>query len=686
MTLSDARAVGTPPGGVFTARYRPDIDGLRAFAIALVVVYHVWFGRVSGGVDVFLLISAYLLTESVLRRLEGGSSLHLGAFWSRRFGRLLPAAAVTILLTLVSAAVLLPSSMWPGIWSQSWASLLYYENWQLASDSVDYYARYEALPSPLQHFWSLSIQGQVFVLWPVLLLGVGFVARRTSIRPRVVAAAVFGAVFAASLAYSIISTAHDQQFAYFDTVARLWEFALGSLVAIAAPFLRIGRVPGALLGVAGIIALAACGFIFDVGAGFPGYAALWPTLAAVAVILAGQATRPSSVSLLLSSRPLRTLGTIAYCLYLVHWPILIGYLTVTGRTSVGVLGGAAVVAASIAAAMLLHWLVERPLRSRPIRRSQLVTIAASVLLVAVPLAGWQGSEKLRSALVQTSANPGAAILLQGAFIEIPEDAERVPIGSALADEWIALAAGCTGADRPSLDIVDETCSATPAASEDAPVVLVLGDSHAQQWMGAITPLAAANDWHLVSVLKGGCSLSATETRKHDTDCRQWQSGALDYAEQLGPDVVVIIGTKAQAEGAGEKVPRGLDAVIGRLVRTGAEVVAVRDNPRFDTDIFQCVEALGPDATECMRDREAVMAQSNPAGALAGDHVHVVDLTDLLCPDGTCLPVIGNVVVYLDTNHLTGSYARTMAPAMERALQDIEPLREWRSNRPIAPDN
>ncbi len=190
---------------------------------------------------------------------------------------------------------------------------------------------------------------------------------------------------------------------------------------------------------------------------------------------------------LLSSPSVRAFCTIAYCLYFALFPILIGYLTLTGRTSVGPLGGAAIVTTSIGAAVLLHWLVERRLRSGPLRRSHLVTIVASLLVVALPLSVWQGFEKVRSALVQTSANPGEATPLQGALIEIPEGAERVPLGSALADEWIALESSCSGRIAPSLDIVAQTCRQTRAVDSDAPVVLVLGDSHAQRWMGAITP-------------------------------------------------------------------------------------------------------------------------------------------------------------------------------------------------------
>ena len=152
------------------SRYRADIDGLRAPAVLHVVVYHVWFGRVSGGVDVFLMISAYFLTASFLRRLGTGDSMQPFSFWLRRFRRLMPAAAFTISATLLAVFLWYPQSSWAPIWRQAWASLLYFQNVELALNDVDYYTREELVPSPLQHFWSLSIQGQVFVIWPIISL------------------------------------------------------------------------------------------------------------------------------------------------------------------------------------------------------------------------------------------------------------------------------------------------------------------------------------------------------------------------------------------------------------------------------------------------------------------------------------------------------------------------------------
>ena len=251
------------------------------------VVYHVWFGRVSGGVDVFLMISAFFLTHSFAQRMRRGEPLQPWSFWVRKFRRLLPAAAVTIFGVLVVTGHTVPAVDWPAIWRQAWASLGYVQNWELAFRSIDYYARETVLPSPLQHFGSLSVQGQVFVLWPLLFLLAALIVRRARVSVTSVLLVMFGAVFVCSLVFSISETATNQQFAYFDTRTRLWEFALGSLVAVVLPFFRAPAVLRAILGWAGLVGIVLCGAVLDVQSGFPGFLALWPTLCTAAIILAG---------------------------------------------------------------------------------------------------------------------------------------------------------------------------------------------------------------------------------------------------------------------------------------------------------------------------------------------------------------------------------------------------------------
>ena len=293
MAVAEASPSAAPRSGAGGSDrgFRPEVQGLRALAVLMVVSYHIWFGRVSGGVDIFLLISAFLLSLSFLRKVESGKPLDLARHWLHQFKRLLPAVVVVIIGVLGASYVLVPQSRWPDIIDQSWASLFYVQNWVLASNAVDYYADDHSLASPLQHFWSLSVQGQVFILWPLLFLASALLARRFRLKVRGVVLLVFGVVFVASLGFSIWETYTNQAYAYFDTRARLWEFALGTLLALALPFIRLPRFVRVVVGWVGVAAMLSAGFLLDVQGQFPGYVALWPLVAAALVIVAGQTRR-----------------------------------------------------------------------------------------------------------------------------------------------------------------------------------------------------------------------------------------------------------------------------------------------------------------------------------------------------------------------------------------------------------
>ncbi|TQK19009.1 peptidoglycan/LPS O-acetylase OafA/YrhL [Microbacterium sp. SLBN-154] len=661
--LLEARAPKSP--------YRADIDGLRALAIALVVAYHVWFGRVSGGVDVFLMISAFFMTASFARRAETRSTEPVLAYWLRRFARLLPAAVVTIGGILITASVVFPPSSWPEIWSQSWASLFYFQNWELVASAADYYDR-ETL-SPLQHFWSLSIQGQVFLLWPLLMVFAVALGRAVSMSVTRALSVLFVSVFIGSLTYSISFTAADQQAAYFDTFARLWEFALGSLLALVVARLRLPRWPAVFIGWLGIIGLVLCGALLDVQGGFPGYLALWPTLSAAAVIVAGTASPAGGPTRLLSSWPLRRLSAISYALYLVHWPILVTWILVTQDVTLDLLSGTAVVGLSLAVAVVVTYGVEWPLRrlnGDGLLRSSL-TILVSVLLVTVPLVTWQSAEERRVAALPVGDHPGARVLMPGgANLEVDEES-IVPAGSAVSTDWVTLDGECTGDRRPSEEILVETCREQTVEWRSTGTVFVIGDSHAQQWAGSLVPLADERDWNVVALLKGGCSFAAGEPVLGDrSECELWREAALDYALAHEPDLVFMMGTKTEPETDAERVLRGLDDYVQPIVDNGSEVVLVRDNPRFSQDMFACVELNGPDADECRRDARSVLAEENPAERLHSGGVTVVDLTPYLCPEGVCLPVIGGVAVYIDHGHIGQTYAETIAPALEETIRPV----------------
>jgi peptidoglycan/LPS O-acetylase OafA/YrhL len=289
--------------------FRPEVQGLRFVAVLLVVVYHVFLDRVSGGVDVFLLISAFFLTLSFVRKLEAGQPLALGRYWLHVFKRLLPLAVLTVLATLVLAWLFFPEARIDRVRTEALASVFYVENWALALAEVDYYAADSSTASPFQHFWSLSVQGQVFLLWPLVFGAAWWLHRKAGWRPVPVLTALFGGILLASLAWSVHTTATNQAFAYFDTRTRLWEFALGSLLALAVPYLRLPRAARVVLGWAGMLSMVSVGVLINVQGAFPGWIALWPLLSAAAIIVAGRSGSPFGLDRILASRPLVRWGT-----------------------------------------------------------------------------------------------------------------------------------------------------------------------------------------------------------------------------------------------------------------------------------------------------------------------------------------------------------------------------------------
>lgn len=657
-------------------RFRPEVQGLRALAVGMVVIYHVWLGRVSGGVDVFLLISAFLLTVTFTRRLETGQPLALTAYWLGLLRRLLPAAVVVLLAVLAATAVLVPSSRWRSVLDQTWASLTYRQNWVLAGNAVDYYALDSSAASPLQHFWSLSIQGQVFLLWPLLFALAGVVVAVTRLRVRPVLLVLFGAVLAVSLAFSIRQTGTDQAAAYFDTRARLWEFALGSLVALALPYLVLPVRVRVVLGWAGVAMMLACGVLLQVQQQFPGYVALWPTLAAAAVIVAGRTESPAGVDRWLSAAPLLRLGEVSYALYLWHWPVLVLWLIVADKPSAGLPDGAVVIAVSLLLAVLTTRLVEDPVRSwtwPSVRRRRTVLVAAATLsLVVVPLSGWEYRVQAQEAAVERQTredNPGAAALDPGFRFRGADDALVKPLASSLGDEWAAVDGPCP----PTLMPADPQLSSCVRTGDEATAertVLVLGDSHSQMWMTALGAVATENDWLAVSVHRPDCRfVDAPGTVS--PECQAFNEAVTDYALRLSPDAVLTVGSRTAWSSPDEQVPAGFEAAVAPLLDAGIPVVALRDTPRFEEDMAECTARNAAEPSACDVPVAQVLPPSSPLAAVAErvPGLEYLDLTDLVCAEATCHGIVGNVRVFMDRDHLSKSYVETTVPVFSERLRD-----------------
>ncbi|MBM7051538.1 acyltransferase family protein [Rothia sp. ZJ1223] len=692
-----------------TRGFRPEIQGLRALAVLLVVMYHVWFGKVSGGVDVFLLVSAFLLSLSSLRKINEHKPLQLVKYWAHVFQRLMPAASVAIILTLIASLLILPFSRHMGLVEDAKASLLYYQNWHLAFNAVDYYQQDATRKTPFQHFWSLSMQGQIFILWPILFASVALMVRKLRFNLMGSTALVFGTVFVASLTWSVISTNTQQTFAYFDTRARLWEFAAGTLIAMATMLWKAPKALRIIMGWVGVIGLVSAGMILPVETGFPGYMALWPILSAALVMLAGNTGSKAGVDSLLSSKPLLWIGESAYGLYLVHWPLLILYTAVANKTQAGWLDGLIIILISVALAWCLHRFIEQPLRGGKdskartappsTRRAKFEKYrtnnpwARPISTVLACLAAVGGTVTASAYAVQERADArseyeamAGSDMFPGALNTDPNAIYREePIPYTVDQQRIALQGSCSSiypgfAPNPLLENSDgerDCWAAMYGGDVDAPLTVMVGDSHAHHALPMVSEFAENQGSNLIVMLRPGCRFTipaesfSVAGPENTPSCKEFNAEALKTIAGLRPDNVVAVSTRSSSASGDEQFVRGLDNVARQVTAAGGNFIALRDNPRFVQNMFTCYEENMLNYSGCGEPLENKLAPTNAAIAgLSGlPNIYHVDLTDSYCPDGFCPAVVGNVVVYMDDNHVSKQFAYTTAPIFRQQLLD-----------------
>lgn len=680
-----------------TRQVRQDIQGLRFVAVLLVVVYHVWLDRVSGGVDIFLALSAYLLTLSFARRLDVGRPLDLPAYWTRTFARIVPLAVLTILTVVLLAPVLLPVTSWTQTQDQAVASALYWQNWWLAANDVSYYGT--GVPLPLQHFWSLSIQGTVFLVWPLVFAVVALVVRRwPRLRPRPLLVIAFGLIFAVSLGWSVWITASDQTLAYFDTRARLWEFAFGSLLALLA--VRVAEaVPARVRTVAGWVGLAGVllvGIVVNVRDAFPGWVALVPLTAAAAVLVADEHDR-FGVGRLLGRPWLAGLGNASYALYLVHWPILVFYTVSIDRDEPNLLEGAAIIAASLVLAIVLHRFVEQPLRSLtsgwgPWRNLLLVVVGIGLVLGTV--AGWRQTVRTTptpTPSIAVDQHPGARVLAPDWKAAGVPTEPSIPTLAEIPHQWALEGPACPkGWELPAkaqqqcmvltdpamtdAEDPDEVASELPLeTAPEAKRVLLIGNSHVQQWSTAIREIGREEGWQVLLIYEQSCYLAPAgdPINEAESKCVDFWPDVLNAIEPLDPDLVLTIGTRSENDG--ETVLEAGVAALAEHAKQGRTIIAMRDTPRFEVGLTQCQAAWVEGDPSCDAGHP-VLESANPLTALvkpiAG--MTTMDLNPIVCPDKLCVPEIGNVKVWMDNHHLTRDYVETTTElVLARVRQAIE---------------
>ncbi|WP_189333323.1 acyltransferase family protein [Actinoplanes ianthinogenes] len=675
---------------------------MRAIAVTLVVLSHAGLSGLAGGyvgVDVFFVISGFLITTLLLGELQRSGTISLAKFYARRATRLLPASTLVLLVTLAGAWLWLPATRFKSISLDALYATFYGINWRLASEGVQY-LNADAAPSPLQHFWSLAVEEQFYLVWPLLLLIFALTFRSRYRKPVLIA---LGLAVLASLYVSVQVTESSAPYAYFGAHTRAWELGIGALVAIGTT--RLAGLPQPLAAVltwAGLAAVVTSALLYDDATPFPGTAAALPVLGAAAIIAGGCAAPRGGVAVLLGRWPFQQIGKYSYSWYLWHWPVLmIVPFALDTEPTVGL--NLSLAAIALLLAIGSYHLVENPGRNQPwVKRSAVrgiaVGLALSLAVAVVARVGGNHPPQLAKGapavvtaeVVAAATDPEAElrriIATSAGLGELPSNITP-PVERGHKDLPEYYGTDC------HLDYT-EVVPPGPCAFGDpagAQTVYLLGDSHAAHWYPAMQTIAAKHGWRLVVRTKSACQAPTVRTfantlKRAYTECEQWRAAMLAEIKRAKPTMVVVSSNGNNNGGllnaAGQFADRGPEAqrdglwVAGwkatfrALTAKGTRLVLIEDTPWPGKDTPECLATNSRHASRCARPAEdafAFPARQELVSRTARDlGVTVIPTRQWFCAD-VCPQVVGNIMVWRDNSHITTKYAQMLAPLLEARL-------------------
>ncbi|MHA7649787.1 acyltransferase family protein [Mycobacterium sp. ML4] len=686
--------------------FRPDIEGLRAVAVIAVVLYHAGIPGIAGGyigVDVFFVISGFLITGLLWREVQTTNTVALGRFYAARARRLLPAAATVGVITAVVAAAVLPPLQARRVFIDGIASMLYVGNYRFAAQGTDYMIS-DLPPSPFQHYWSLGVEEQFYLLWPALFIGTAWLARRTApgntprTAPRVVVVSVIGA---ASLAAAVIWTRSSPPWAFFSLPTRAWELATGGLVALTIDqWKRLPLLPATVAGWGGLSLIVLTCTQLGPHTPYPGTSALLPVLGTALVIGAGCVTGGMGVGRVLCPPVMRAAGRVSYSWYLWHWPVLLLLPPLLGDPG-GLPGRLAATTVSAGLAVITMHAVENPGRFAVVLRrsakaslmvagaaSGIAACACAVLLTAVPAPVGHGAAAPQARIVALPPVPDPQVSPQEAAIRQAFAQARdmlaasaglraVPsnlnpsLAAAPGDKAAVFVNGCMRSWR---DVGQSECADADIASPTT--VALIGDSHAAMWDPALRQVAEQRHWRLETMAKVTCPfldipiVSPYLGRKY-TECEQWRGEIVSRLAAKPPRLVVLsMSRRYHADFSFTSYdPAWIDAlatVVAQLRGIGSRVLVLGPVADPQTSAPTCLSAHLDDAGTCAPTRpvavngDGIGAEQRVTSAAGGSYA---DLTDLFCTADRCPLIVGNTLVFRDDNHITTEYAQLLGPVI-----------------------
>lgn len=714
--LADRRVVNSAD-----AKFRPDIEGLRAVAVLAVVLFHADVPGLGGGfvgVDVFFVISGFLITGLLWREASTTGTVRLRNFFGARARRLLPASAVVGVITMIASALLLPPLQVRSVTLDGITSALYVSNYWFIGSGVKYFGHQSVLsPSPFQHYWSLGVEEQFYLVWPILIIGTAWLIRRarrhttkseatTSVRPYLV---VLTLVVIVSFALSVVLTYLLPPVAFFSLPTRAWQLGLGGMVALTVGlWRRLPARPAAFVGWTGLaLILLACTQLNGTTS-YPGIAAMLPTLGAVLVIGAGCATPSQGCGRLLGWSPMGAIGRVSYSWYLWHWPVLVLTPALLGH-QVGLAVKLAAVLVSLGLAVLTLRFVENPLRfADRVRRSPLASLGLGgvatgmavcvglLLLLWVPNPVGHGPAAEPMSITATPVPPGSDMqaydtAVRDVFAQVQAavaasvDVNTVPsnlnppLTDQTAQQMSILTNGCLRV--LPFDSGHPECAVGDTSSKTT--VALIGDSRAAMFNPAFQKVAEQRHWRLLLMAKAGCPITDLRLNQHFNGfaeefqrCAEWRAQIMARLRVERPQLIVVSSARAyDANGAHTLVPglkmydeawiASLTRLVQQLRETGAKVLVLGPTADPPAPVPLCLSGHLDDATACEGVRRAlhgpgIAVESAATEAGGGQYA---DITELFCTANRCPVIVGNTMVYFDAGHLTREYSQLLAPAM-----------------------
>jgi len=645
--------------------FRPEVEGLRVVAALLVAVYHIWLNRVSGGVDVFFVISGFLITTSIVSTINRTGEFRFRTYVTKLMKRLLPSVFFILGIVLILSWFLLPESILNKTICEIFASMFFYQNWQLAFSSTDYLDSSQ-MKTPVEHFWALSIQGQFYMIWFLVFTLILFLIKKYKLtKVKTLINTVLGILFVSSFIYSIYLTNINQPWAYFITMTRVWEFSLGSLLCINLSSIKVNKYIATVIGWLGLIGLILTGIVFNVSEMFPGYIALWPMTCALFIVLSGTQETKYGVKRFLGSSVMVKLGGISFGIYLWHW-VLLEFYRYNVQETPGAIVGALIIISSITLSFLMTRYIEKPIRSSANNKSFKrlgILGSVNVLLIGSLLTGVYIEQNKLEKEISSENYPGALAVKNPN--DVP-DQKPIPAFSKVFNDLPQ--AHLDGSNQGVKDSDLKIGEYGKTENYDA-TIAVVGSSHSEHWLGAVLQATKDSNYRVLSLTRSGTRFS---TGYSDDEVKGiWVNNVLDYLKDADVDLIV-----SQATASDTPNHRIQQQMVDQLQYVkdeyGIEVLAIRDDPRYSFNVLESLETAGLEETAKKMNSEDNQKDESFWRKFENENksLHKIDLTNYFKVNGKFQPIIGNVVIYRDNRHLTNTYSESFGPIFEEKINEI----------------